>query len=112
MEQRFKEICLALNKYNESLPEFVPTETVFGRWSVTDIDPENFVWHDETTEKPTLEQLDYMIELDKVHKIRSQYYPPLSEIADALYWKEQGDSSKLLNYFDKVEAVKLKFPKP
>jgi hypothetical protein len=111
MEQRFKQICLALNKYNESLPEFVPTETVVGRWTLTDIDPENFKWHDKDTKKPTIAELDALLELDKVHKLRAAYYPPLSELADAIYHKENGDGTKLDSYLDKVRSVKIKFPK-
>lgn len=39
-------------------------------------------------------------------------YPPLGDFADAIYWNEQGDSSKLAAYVAACEAVKVKYPKP
>lgn len=38
-------------------------------------------------------------------------YPPVQELADALYWKEHGDPSKWAAYMAKVQAVKEKYPK-
>ena len=35
-------------------------------------------------------------------------YPPLAELADALYWKELGDKSKLATYLAKCRDVKSK----
>lgn len=43
---------------------------------------------------------------------RAPEYPPISELADAIYWNEQGDSSKLDAYVAACEAVKEKYPKP
>lgn len=42
---------------------------------------------------------------------RSNEYPPLSELADALYWNSVGNSSHLEAYFQKCEEVKEKYPK-
>lgn len=38
-------------------------------------------------------------------------YPPLEDLADALYWKAQGDLSKMDEYLNKVKEVKAQFPK-
>lgn len=43
---------------------------------------------------------------------RAAAYPPLSELADALYWQTMGDSTKMEAYIAKVEEVKQRFPKP
>lgn len=45
-------------------------------------------------------------------QLRAPEYPPLTELADAIYWNEQGDSSKLEAYVADCEAVKEKYPKP
>jgi hypothetical protein len=38
-------------------------------------------------------------------------YPPLTDLADALYWREKGDPSKWAAYVAKLDAVKAKYPK-
>ena len=43
---------------------------------------------------------------------RQPEYPPLADLADALYWASTGDSSKLDAYYKACEAVKAKYPKP
>jgi hypothetical protein len=42
---------------------------------------------------------------------RAKEYPPLTELADAMYWSSQGDNTKLEAYYAACEAVKLKYPK-
>lgn len=39
-------------------------------------------------------------------------YPSLVDLADALYWQQNGDPSKMEAYLAKVAAVKEKYPKP
>lgn len=43
--------------------------------------------------------------------LRKGEYPPLADLADAMYWASQGDNTKLDNYYAACEAVKLKYPK-
>ena len=43
---------------------------------------------------------------------RQPEYPSLADLADALYWSNQGDNTKLDEYYAKVSAVKTKYPKP
>jgi hypothetical protein len=42
---------------------------------------------------------------------RVKEYPPLAELADAIYWQTEGDETKMTAYLAKVEAVKQKYPK-
>lgn len=42
---------------------------------------------------------------------RAPEYPPLTELADALYHQQNGDDTKMTAYLAKVEAVKQKYPK-
>ena len=43
---------------------------------------------------------------------RQPEYPALADLADALYWSNQGDNTKLDEYYAAVSAVKTKYPKP
>lgn len=43
--------------------------------------------------------------------LRRAAYPPLSELADALYWQAKGDSTRMAAYLAQVEHVKRRFPK-
>jgi hypothetical protein len=43
--------------------------------------------------------------------MRQPEYPPLGDLADAIYWQNEGDSSKMTAYLAAVEAVKVKYPK-
>jgi hypothetical protein len=43
---------------------------------------------------------------------RQREYPPLTDLADALYHQSKGDETKLTAYLSKCEAVKTKYPKP
>ncbi len=42
---------------------------------------------------------------------RQTEYNPLAEFADAYYWAQNGDNTKMTAYIDKCEAVKTKYPK-
>lgn len=48
---------------------------------------------------------------ENVDELRRKAYPPITELADALYWQSQGDQSKMDAYLAKVKAVKDRFPK-
>lgn len=43
--------------------------------------------------------------------LRQAEYPPLTDLADALYHQSKGDETKLTAYLTKCEAVKQKYPK-
>ena len=43
---------------------------------------------------------------------RQPEYPDLATLADALYWSNQGDNTKLDEYYAACAAVKAKYPKP
>lgn len=42
---------------------------------------------------------------------RAAAYPPLADFADAIYWCERGDDSKLKAWLEACDAVKAAFPK-
>jgi hypothetical protein len=43
---------------------------------------------------------------------RQPEYPDLAVLADALYWSNQGDNTKLDEYYAACSAVKAKYHKP
>lgn len=87
------------------------------RWSVknrTEIE-----WLDTEQTQPT--DAEIQAEVDRLQAIEdaTQYqrdrqpeYPALADLADALYWSNQGDNTKLDEYYQACAAVKAKYPKP
>ena len=57
---------------------------------------------------------DIQAELDatQYQRDRQPEYPDLAVLADALYWSNQGDNTKLDEYYAACSAVKAKYPKP
>lgn len=53
-----------------------------------------------------------IVHTEDVSALRRAAYPPLEELADALYWQSQGDNTKMAAYLAKVKMVKERFPKP
>ena len=80
--------------------------------------PKNLIWHSTNIEMPTKEQIETRIsELQEIansmayQSLRQPEYPPLADLADALYWQANGDPSKMTAYLAQVAAVKNKYPK-
>jgi len=48
---------------------------------------------------------------EDVGMLRRAQYPPLADLADALFWQSQGDDTKMDAYIAAVAAVKQRFPK-
>lgn len=42
---------------------------------------------------------------------RATEYPSLADFADAYYWAQNGDDTKMTAYIEKCAAVKEKYPK-
>ena len=50
------------------------------------------------------------IDRERNDKRRAEY-PPLADLADAIYWREKGDPKPMADYVAKVDAIKAKHPK-
>ena len=81
---------------------------------------ENIIWH-EANAVPLPDKASLLAEVDRLQAIEdaTQYqrdrqpeYPDLAVLADALYWSNQGDNTKLDEYYAACSAVKAKYPKP
>ena len=78
----------------------------------------NLEWRELNIDAPSKEEIEAeVIRLDQqwidteYQRNRKPEYPPLADLADALYWQSQGDESKMTAYLAAVEAVKQKYPK-
>ena len=67
---------------------------------------------------PTLEELEAESARLTQVRISTEYqrsrkleYPSLGDFADAYYWSQRGDDSKMAAWLAQVDAVKAKYPK-
>ena len=88
------------------------------QWTWIGTEYSGLKWLDTEQTKPTVEEINTEIERLKAVELAKYYqqprqseYPPLSELADALYWQSQGDNTKMLEYIDACNTVKAKYPK-
>jgi len=75
-------------------------------------------WFDTEISQPTEEQIATELARLEAQYVAQEYarnrqpeYPPLTDLADALYHQSKGDETKLTAYISKCEAVKQKYPK-
>jgi hypothetical protein len=78
----------------------------------------NVNFFDTSTVIPTKAALEAEIvrleaewESTEYQRLRKQQYPSWEVLADAVYWQEKGDSTKMAAYLASVEAVKVAYPK-
>ena len=88
------------------------------QWSWTGLEYSGLNWLDTEQTKPTAEEINSEIERLKAAELvkyyqqpRQEEYPPLADLADALYWQSQGDDSRMTAYIAACDAVKTKYPK-
>ena len=67
---------------------------------------------DQTLVETTWNQIVARRNATKYQRDRQPEYPDLAVLADALYWSNQGDNTKLDEYYAACSAVKAKYPKP
>lgn len=87
-------------------------------WSIYGNDYDRIVWHKPGYVPPTKEALEAEVfrlqaEYDaaEYQRMRSPEYPPLQDLADALYWQAQGNNEPMSRYLEACAAVKNKYPK-
>lgn len=72
---------------------------------------EDFVF-DQTLVETAWNQIVAQRNATAYQRNRQPEYPSLATLADALYWSNQGDNTKLDEYYAACAAVKAKYPKP
>ena len=87
-------------------------------WSLQGNTYEGITWLSKNIEMPSKElveaevaRLTAELSTTEYQRLRQPEYPPLADLADALYWQAQGDSTKMDQYLAAVAAVKEKYPK-
>jgi hypothetical protein len=106
-----------MNEVIRAIKELRPgSQFAFGKNSqeIQVLDFDHLIWLDKNTTAPTQTEMDAQLakqEAERYKDQRAPEYPPLSDLADAVYWQSQGDESKMVAYVAAVEAVKAKYPK-
>ena len=67
---------------------------------------------DQTLVDAAAAEIQSELDATKYQRNRQPEYPSLADLADALYWSNQGDNTKLDEYYAACAAVKAKYPKP
>ena len=91
-----------MNKYEAIIATHPTVVTIRG--DVAYDQNENIVEYNEATVQAYIDAHAYIAK-------RQPEYPPLTDLADALYHQSKGDDTKLTAYISKCEAVKQKYPK-
>lgn len=119
------------NFYGNAIEALLPAGTSFAlfgpmEWNeeidadgnVKQTTPKNIDLFGKNITLPTKEQIDAKAaeleaewESKEYQRLRAPAYPPVEMLADAIYWQQQGDSSKMEEYLAAVQAVKDQFPK-
>lgn len=88
-------------------------------WSLNGDTYEGLQWLDKTQTKPTEEEINEELlkvqiesENKKYQRLRAKEYPDLKEFADAYYWSQKGDETKMNEYIAKCDEIKNNYPKP
>lgn len=79
-------------------------------------DYNRLIWHDESTEKPTKEELELEIarlnkeyKLTEYQRLRAAEYPDFRDFLDGVV---KQDTEQMRSYIEKCMQVKMKYPKP
>ena len=88
-------------------------------WVNTDNDYNQLQWLSPDIPKPSKSQVEAKIkELQKewedtqYQRDRAPQYPSLADFADAYYWAQKGDNTKMNAYIAQCDEVKNQYPKP
>lgn len=119
------------NFYADAISNLLPEGTGFAmagpmEWNtevdssgnITATTPKNIEVFDKNVRIPFKSEIDTEVlrlqadwEAKEYQRLRKIEYPSMDVLADALYWQQQGDNSKMQSYLAAVDAVKNKFPK-
>jgi len=81
-------------------------------WTVESADPDNPFTYDHDAAVARIAELQADYTAKQYQRDRQPEYPDLADLADALYWSNRGDNTKLDEYYQACAAVKAKYPKP
>ena len=80
-----------------------------GGWKVTE---DKIVSWENESNAVTQAEIEAAFNANAHKDKRAPEYPRLEEFADAYYWSQKGDDTKMTAYVAACDAVKTKYPKP
>lgn len=91
---------------------FQVTGTTYDNFVVKSSDPEHPVVFDRDAAVAKAQELEAAYNSKQYQRDRQPEYPSLADFADAYYWSQKGDDTKMTAYVAACDAVKTKYPKP
>jgi len=67
---------------------------------------------DQTLVDAAAAEIQAELDATQYQRNRQPEYPSLATFADAYYWAQKGDNTKMDEYVASCDAVKAKYPKP
>jgi hypothetical protein len=107
---------MKMEHINEALAQLCP----HGRWALSgdDLEYEDIVWLTDEYAMPGKDAVEAAVLVAaeqaaaaEYRRLRKPEYPPLVDFADAYYWAQNGDDTKMQAYLAAVSAVKAAHPK-
>jgi len=87
-------------------------------WSMSNNDYSTLFWNSTDIPIPSLEDLLAEVNRLNIEQEKNNYkilrateYPKLEDFADAYYWQQNGDDTKMQKWLADCEFVKNKYPK-
>ena len=91
---------------------FQVTGTTYNNFVVESADPEKPVVFDRDVVVAKAQELEAEYNFKQYQRDRQPEYPSLADFADAYYWSQKGDDTKMTAYVAACDAVKTKYSKP
>lgn len=102
-------IIQAIQKYYPEAQFSITGEETYENlnWISTDIEKPSEAW---VTEKAA--EIQAELDSTQYYVDRQKEYPTLADFADAYYWAQKGDNTKMAAYIAACDQVKETYPKP
>ena len=104
-------VSQAVNEAGNDAPHSIEIRDM-SNWTVVSADPDNPFIYDRDAAVARIAELQADYAAKQYQRDRQPEYPSVADLADALYWSNQGDNTKLDEYYQACAAVKAKYPKP
>jgi len=92
----------------KAYPQVVKISETYGAFDIND----NKIELDQALVDAAAAELAAEAAATQYQRDRAPEYPSLATFADAYYWAQKGDNTKMDEYVAACDAVKTKYPKP
>jgi hypothetical protein len=101
-----------------TIPDALQSLCPGAEWVLRGNDYSGLEWLDKVQTQPTeaeiqaeVARLQAEYDAKEYQRLRAPEYPDLADFADAYYWSQNGDDTKMTEYLQKISDVKDKYPK-